>query len=121
MVLDKAVLKSILSISCSILQKHFFYCNDSIARFLEIFTDVVGEELECSDDWMDQRFKNQLKHDILARKDFTCYFVTCMLHEILTEDLFFSPFEMTMFQNFLPRYAGAKGLDIIQKSQRAHY
>jgi hypothetical protein len=107
MVLDENVVKGILRITCSILRDNFFYSEEALGRFLDIFADLVSEEVEYCACYMDEGYQLRLKYDKQERKEFTCYFITCQVHDILVDFLYFSDLELDAFQDFLPRYTGA--------------
>jgi hypothetical protein len=120
LVLDREILHNIMTVTCSILQNNFYYCEDVLIRFVETFADVLEDEMEALDEWIDRDFKMTMKYDGLARKEFTCYFVSAHLHDVLVYDLHFTDQELDAFENILPKYTGVTD-DTKQRSQRAHY
>jgi hypothetical protein len=120
LVLDREILHNIISVSCSILQNNFYYSEEVLSRFVDTLGDILGDEMEALDEWLDQDFKMSMKYDILARKEFTCYFVSSHLHDVMVYDLHFSEQELDAFENILPKYTGVAD-DTRPRSERASY
>jgi hypothetical protein len=118
--LDRVVLEEILYVTCSILKKHFFYDDESIARFLHVFTHVAECELDCFDQWASEEVRLQLRFDRKARSCFTSFFVSANLRNVMIHYLHFSESELQAFENFLPNYS-----EVIENvescNQRAHH
>lgn len=119
MLLDRRIFKEILLITCAIFENNFFYDKASIERFLKIFTKVIKKECEIFDECMDENLRLRLKYDYDACKEFTAYFVSVHLREIMIEHLNFSEMELQAFENVLPKYSEASD-DVEPYSQRAH-
>ena len=90
-ILDFSATRTILEVTCDILEKNFYYDKDAVSRFLTIFSDEVSEELERS---------------YRSRLYFTIYFVSANLRHILMYELHFTEQEIQAFENFLPSYTG---------------
>lgn len=120
LVLDREILQDIMTVTCTILQNNFFYSEPVLSRFVDTMADVLGDEMEALDEWIDQDFKMTMKYDRLARKEFTCYFVSDHLHDVLVYDMHFSDQELDAFENILPKYTGVTD-DTKQRSERARY
>ena len=120
MVLDRGILNDIMTVTCSILQNNFYYSETVLDRFIDTLSDVLADEMEALDQWIDQDFKMMMKYDGLARKEFTCYFVSEHLHDVLVYDMHFSDQELDAFENILPKYTGVAD-DTKQRSQGARY
>lgn len=118
--LDRLIYKGILRITTRILQNNFFYDEGSLARFLQIFDATMKEEYLQFDLAADSKFKWQLKIDKYLRHDFTSWFVSYHLHDILVDDLFFTEEELDAFENILPKYQGVQN-DSKQINKRAQY
>jgi hypothetical protein len=119
MLLDRQIFKEILLITCAIFKNNFFYDKESIERFLKIFTEIIKGECEIFDRFADENIRLRLKYDHDARKEFTAYFVSIHLREIMIEHLNFSEMELQAFENVLPKYSEASD-DVEPYSQRAH-
>ena len=107
-ILDLQATKTILQVSCDILEKKFYYDSDALTRFLNIFSAEVGEELER---FMEYAFEETLDEICSSRKTrryFTIYFVSANLRHILTNHLHFTEQEIYAFENFLPAYTGER-------------
>lgn len=120
MPLDRDVLEEILCITCSILKKHFFYDQESVTRFLHMFTNAVEYELDCFENWANQEIQIQLKYDRKARFYFTNYFVSANLRNVMIRCLHFSESELEAFDNVLPKYSEVNK-NAKSYNQRAHY
>lgn len=120
LVLDREILQNIVTVSCSILQNNFYYSEEVLTRFVDVLGDVLGDEMEALEEWIDYEFKMSMKYDVLARKEFTCYFVSSNLHDVLVYDLHFSEQELDAFENILPKYTGVAD-DTKQRSERTRY
>jgi hypothetical protein len=120
LVLDRQILQNIITVSCSILQNNFYYSEDVLIRFVDTLSDVLADEMEALDSWIDLDFKMSMKYDVLARKEFTCYFVSSNLHDVLVYDMHFSEQELDAFENILPKYTGVTD-DTKPRSERARY
>ena len=118
--LDRVVLEEILLVTCSILKKYFFYDEESIARFLQVFTMVVECELDCFDHWASEEVRIQLQFDRKARFYFTNYFVSANLRNVMIHYLHFTESELQAFENVLPKYSEVIE-DVKSCNQRAHY
>ena len=118
--LDRNVVEEIFVITCAILKKHFFYDEESISRFLHVFTDSIEYELICFENWANKEIQIQLKYDRKARFYFTNYFVSANLRHVMIKHLHFSESELEAFDNVLPKYSEVIE-DVKSCSQRAHY
>lgn len=121
MLLNKGILQDIMMVTCSILQNNFFYDQDSLARFIDIFTDELEFEYACFQDEANHEMKLRLKHDKKARNSFTTYFVSAHLRDILIDYLHFTEMELEAFDNILPKYSEVAANDIESCNQRTHY
>jgi hypothetical protein len=120
-ILDFQATKTILQVTCNILEKNFFYDTDAIGRFLNIFSREVGEELER---FMEHAYVETLDEISSSRKTrqyFTIYFVSANLRYILTNHLHFTEQEIYAFENFLPQYTGERHGKQQPKYQRTDY
>jgi hypothetical protein len=120
LVLDREILQNIMSVTCSVLQNNFYYSEEVLNRFVDTLADVLGDEMEALDEWIDHEFKMTMKYDKMARKEFTCYFVSAHLHDVMVYDFNFSDQELDAFENILPKYTGVAD-DTKQRSQRTNY
>ena len=107
-ILDLQATKTILQVSCDILEKKFYYDSDALSRFLNIFSHEVGEELQR---FMEHAYDETLDEICSSRKTrmyFTIYFVSANLRFILKSHLHFTEQEIYAFENFLPKYTGER-------------
>lgn len=106
-ILDGDIVKGILSVTCDIFIKNFYYDKESLGRFLNIFNDIVGHEIEFFASCIENReYCEILQYDPNARKEFTCYFISMNLHDIMVHDLHFTDQELDCFDCILPKYTG---------------
>jgi hypothetical protein len=106
--LDKQIFCGILDITTDILQNNFFYDKESIEDFYEVFQNTMANEYVLFESHTDFDFKQRLRFDLMCRKQFTTYFVSYYLHDILVHDLHFSEMELDLFENILPKFVGVK-------------
>lgn len=108
LLLDREMYKGILRISTSILKTYFFYDDECLERFWACFGDTIEEEYLYFDENADYGFKVQLQYDLKLRRDWTCYFVSFHLHDILMDQLHFTELELDCFENLLPNTTGVE-------------
>lgn len=120
MLLDNEIYQGILFVTTKILKDNFFYSNECLDRFFTIYTEVMTDEYEQFECTACMDFKYNLDTDPELKRDFTSYFVSTNLHDILVHDLHFNDLELFAFDNLLPEYIGAKH-DAKQNNERAHY
>lgn len=106
MIYNLELKKKIIQITCDILKKHFFYCDDSLCRFLNGFHDCFSEELAYFEDNADLDTLEELEFDPMARLHFTCYFTSCNLRHALINEMHFTNQELYAFESILPKYTG---------------
>jgi hypothetical protein len=106
LILDLSATKTILQVTCDILEKKFFYDTDAISRFLNTFSKVVGEELETFMNHAYTETLDEITSSRLTRLYFTNYFISANLRNILKKHLYFTEQEICAFENFLPQYTG---------------
>jgi hypothetical protein len=118
---DPEVMKQILTVTCDILQKNFFYEEESLKRFLDLMTDVLGDELDFFYYQAEPAILDELLSDRQARLYFTCYFVSAQLREVFIHDLHFTEQELYAFESILPKYTGVYHEKQQSKHKRAYY
>jgi hypothetical protein len=118
--LDSGIFEGILRISTNILQRYFFYDEDSLGRFLNCFEETMKDEYYYFEETIDESFKFELQMSKEKRMHFTSYFVSYYLHDVLVYDLHFTEMELDCFENILPKYIGAND-DIKQSNKRANH
>jgi hypothetical protein len=121
-IFDANVMKSILQVTCSILERNFFYDSETIKRFLDLFTEDTIVELDNFEAFAEPEVLEELEYNATARLYFTCYFVSAQLRFIFIDKLHFTEQELQAFESFLPKYIGEKN-EKQQPSKRArtHY
>ena len=121
MLIDIESTKIMLKISCSILQDTFFYDTASIERFLDIFNDVIANEIVEFQNWADDDFLAELNTNPQSKMFFTCYFVSVNLRHIFVNHLFFNETELEIFDSYINKYSGVKHPNELQpRNQRTH-
>lgn len=105
-IFDPTMMKSLVRITCMILRENFFYSEEQLAKFLQIFTEDAGNDLNYFEEYGDEDIIDELRHDLLARLHFTCYFTSVHVRQIFLNKLHFSEQELQAFQNILPKYLG---------------
>jgi hypothetical protein len=119
LLLDDEIFKSILRMTTNILKNNFFYSDGALKRFFNCFNDLMQEEYSLFEIEVEDSFRFQLKTCDAIKKDFTCYFVSFYLHDVLMYDLHFTEMELEQFQNLLPSFIGDKQNE--QTGKRAHH
>jgi hypothetical protein len=121
-IFDANVMKSILEVTCSILERNFFYDTETIKRFLDLFTEDTIVELDNFEAFAEPEVLEELHNSPTVRLYFTCYFVSAQLRFIFINELHFTEQELKAFESFLPKYTGEKN-DKQQpsKPKRTHY
>ena len=122
MLIDEEATRTMLRISCSILENTFFYDKASIRRFLDIFGDVMATEIIDFQEWANDDFLTHLKTNLQAKMFFTCYFVSVNLHHIFVKHLFFNDKELEIFDSYVSKYSGVKRPNELQpRNQGTHH
>jgi len=120
-IFDTEIMKQILMVTCSILERNFFYDKNSLQRFLDLFTEDTLVEIDNFVAFAEPHILEELHHRYKARLYFTCYFVSAQLRFIFLNELHFTEQEIKAFENFLPKYTGEKnGKQQSPKRERAH-
>jgi hypothetical protein len=119
--LDPAILKAILQVTCSILEKNFFYDKETISVFLTKFTDDTIQELELFEQSTDPEILYELETDPKARLHFTCYLASSQLRHIFLNELHFTEQELNAFDNILPKHTGENYEKRQPKHKRTSY
>jgi hypothetical protein len=120
MLLEREILRDILTVTCSILKNNFFYDEECLAQFLSIFTNEMEYGYCCFDEKADDAMRLRLKYDRKARALFTTYFASANLREIMIDYFYFSEQELELFDSLLPKYTGVTD-DPKPSNQRAYY
>lgn len=115
-IFEPIVTKQILGVTCSVLQKNFFYENENITSFLDDFTADLGQELSNFELLAHESIIYELHNDKMARFYFTCYFVSAHLREFFIHKLHFTEQELHAFESVLPKYTGER----YEKQQSKH-
>jgi hypothetical protein len=107
-IFDPQLMKAIIKITCSVLRDNFFYSDESIASFINTFTDDMANALDEFEAFAEESIINELHRDRLARFHFTCYFTSVNLRFIFINKMHFTEQELQAFENLLPKYIGEK-------------
>jgi hypothetical protein len=122
-ILDGDIMEKILLLTCSILEKNFFYEPEEITKFLDVFTEDSVMELEEFEAFAEPRTLVELELNPKARLYFTCYFVSAQLRYVFINFMHFTEQELKAFENFLPSDTGDNSHDKQQspEPERANY
>jgi hypothetical protein len=104
MFIDRMTFREIVRITCAILRNHFFYSEELIKRFLAYFTDEFTSALVNFLDTSENHVKKSLCCSRLARFEFTCYFSSSVIRDILIFDFNFNERELKAFDNIVSKY-----------------
>jgi hypothetical protein len=121
LLIDRAIMKEIIRITCSILRNNFFYDEDLMKEFIAIFTDEFSSALINFRDQAGQLTLSNLKYSHSARFDFTCYFQSKIIRDILMYDFDFNEKELQAFENIVSKYAGDSANEEQSRHSRTHY
>jgi hypothetical protein len=102
--IDKSALREILRITFSILRNNFFYEEDLLKDFLVNFTDDFSTAIIDFGDTAEKDVLHNLYSSRSTRFDFTCYFASEVIRDILTYDFNFNEIELQAFQNIISKY-----------------
>jgi hypothetical protein len=116
-IFDSTVVKQILLVTCSILEKNFFYSKEAIQDFLDVFTEELGDELENFEMFAEPDILDTLHRGGKPRLYFTCYFTSAQLRYIFLNHLHFTEQELHAFENILPKYTGETRYEKQQQPQ----
>lgn len=117
---DPTTMKEILTITCSILHKNFYYDEESIHQFIDNFIEKIAEELEYFRRSSENKIIDKLHNDKMARLYFTCFFVSTHLRATFIQDMHFSEQELHAFESILPKYTGEPYHEEQPKCKRAY-
>jgi hypothetical protein len=102
--IDRMTFREIIRITCAILRNNFFYGEDLLKRFLAYFTDEFSSALLNFVDTSEEHVKNCLSRSHFARFEFTCYFASNVIRDILIHGFNFSESELKAFDNIVSKY-----------------
>jgi hypothetical protein len=106
--IDRATLREILCITCSILRNNFFYNEDHLKEFLVNFTGDFSTALTDFGDTAERYVINTLRASRSTRFCFTCLFSSRVIREILIQDFNFNEMELQAFENVISKYSQEK-------------
>lgn len=101
---DKSALRDILRITFSILRNNFFYGEELLKNFLNNFTDDFSTAIIDFGDTAEKYVLHNLCSSRSTRFDFTCYFASEVIRDILTHDFNFDEHELQAFENIISKY-----------------
>lgn len=119
--LDTEICQGILQVTTRILREYFFYDSECLGRFIDAFIAKIKEEYSRLKLAAHQEMIDFLAYDPLGKKQFTSYFVSYHLHDVLVDDFNFTDEELQMFDNILPKFIGVQDVYAEQRHKRAHY
>jgi hypothetical protein len=120
-IFDPKVMKEILGVTCSILERNFFYAPEELNFFLETFAEGFSEDIVGFESYAEKEILAELHRSKKARNYFTCYLVSAHLRDIFINEFHFSEQELEAFENILPKYAGEKRHEHKSRKQRKKY
>lgn len=106
--LDIEVCQDILCVTAQILREYFLYSQELLGKFIDVFISKMKAEHAKLERAAYPEIIDFLRYNLINRKDFTSYFVSYHLHDVLVDDFFFSEEELQMFDNILPKFIGVQ-------------
>jgi len=119
--IERITFREIIRISCAILRNNFFYGDDLLKKFLKIFTDEFSSALVQFKDTAEKRMISNLLYSLEARFNFTCYFQSKIIRDVLIHDFDFSEKELQAFENIVSKYVGDNANENQSGCTRTHY
>lgn len=104
MLIDRATLRGILRVTFSVLRNNFFYSEDHLKDFLQLFSDDFSTALIDFGDSAELHILNNLYHSWTRRFDFTCYFASEVIRDVLINDFHFNEMELQAFENVMSKH-----------------
>ena len=104
MLIDRALLRDILRVTFSVLRNNFFYGEDHLKGFLQSFSDDFSTALIDFGGHADLHILNSLYHNQARWFDFTFYFVSEVIRDVLIDDFYFNEMELQAFENVMSKY-----------------
>jgi hypothetical protein len=104
MLIDRETLRGILQVTFSVLRNNFFYGEDQLKSFLQLFSDDFSTALMDFGDSAEVHILSNLYHSRSTRFDFTCYFASEVIRDVLIEDFHFNELELQAFENVMSKY-----------------
>lgn len=118
--IDRITFREIIRISCAILRNNFFYGDDLLKKFLVIFTDEFSHALIHFKETAERRTISNLLYSLEARFNFTCYFQSKIIRDVLIYDFDFSEKELLAFENIVSKYVGDNVNEDQSRCTRTH-
>jgi len=119
--IERITFREIIRISCAILRNNFFYGDDLLKKFLTIFTDEFSTALIHFRDTAEKRMISNLLYSLEARFNFTCYFQSKIIRDVLINEFDFSEKELQAFENIVSKYAGDNANENQSVCARTYY
>lgn len=104
MLIDRTTLRGILRMTFSVLRNNFFYGEDHLKEFLQSFSDDFSTALIDFGDNAELHILNNLYYSRTRRFDFTCYFASEVIRDVLIDDFHFNEMELQAFENVMSKY-----------------
>ena len=105
MLIDRATLRGILRVTFSVLRNNFFYSEDHLKDFLTIVFRRLFYSSNCDfGDSAELHILNNLYHSWTRRFDFTCYFASEVIRDVLINDFHFNEMELQAFENVMSKH-----------------
>lgn len=104
MLIDRSTLRDILRITFSVLRNNFFYGEDHLKEFLHSFSDDFSTALIDFGGHAELHVLNNLYFNQAKRFDFTCYFTSEVIRDVLIDDFHFNELELQAFENVMSKY-----------------
>lgn len=104
MLIDRPSLRMILRMTFSILRNNFFYDEDQLKDFLHLFSDDFSTALMDFGDNAEKHILQKLTYSRATRFNFTCYFASEVIRDVLIDDFHFNETELQAFENVMSKY-----------------
>ena len=104
MLIDRALLRDMLRVTFSVLRNNFFYGEDHLKEFLQSFSDDFSTALIDFGGHAELHILNNLYYNRATRFDFTCYFASEVIRDVLIDDFHFNELELQAFENIASKH-----------------
>jgi hypothetical protein len=108
MLIDRETLRGILRMTFGVLRNNFFYGEDQLKSFLQLFSDDFSTALIDFGDNAELHILKNLYHNRSRRFDFTCYFASEVIRDVLIDEFHFNEMELQAFENVMSKHTNMK-------------
>ena len=106
--IDRATLRGILRLTFGILRNNFFYGEDQLKSFLQLFSYYFSDALIYFGYSAEKHILERLACSRAVRFDFTCYFASEVIRDVLMHDFYFNEMELQAFENVMSKHTNMK-------------